>query len=234
MQDADRCFEDDDEERTLSTDTYFIDTTVELQPQEAPKVEEVVILPEKEREEREIPPPAATDRENATKRNNVIFDLTQKFDKMIENKNSSASSVEFGRPVKKSSAHVSRIQKQFSNYEMNSTHLPREPPPPMRHRSHRSVDRMDATVVPPPIGTPEASANLPSTTRSCVNLLTRTKGALIVKEDFIEPPKRVQSFHGRTDLLKQNAKTTMSSRFHTTLVKEGQQQETNSSSGKNL
>lgn len=91
-------------------------------------------------------------------------------------------------------------------------------------------------INPSPVNASKTVLPIPSKTKSCVNLknysattgthlslastsnvittptnstpATPTAGALIVKENFIEPPKRVtKSFHGRTDLSSKEAKS---------------------------
>lgn len=218
---GDHCFEDDDEERTLSTDTYLNELDSQ-QLMERPK--EVV-----------LPPPFPLDPVGgAPKRPDpMILNLAHKFDKLIE-----CPVVELERPVvkKKSPSHTSRIQKQISLYERDKTEVLEEHHKPVvRQRSHRSVERMESTsfvVIPEkspiPLSSSKPLSSAPCKTKSCVNLknyYTATSATsttpnaarpLIVKENFIEPPKRVtKSFHGRTDLLKEAAVAGSSYKFTT-------------------
>lgn len=198
---ADHCFEEDDEERTLSTDTFLneIDSQQLMEkPQETVQTEDLPTGGPK-------------------KPNPMILNLANKFDKLIEGPNLSVAELE--RPVvakKKSPLHTSRIQKQISLYEKSDS--VEESRPVQRQRSHRSVERMESTafaIVKPQPTTPDVHgttviklAPVPIKTKSCANLknyytatppATPNAGALIVKENFIEPPKRVtKSFHGRT------------------------------------
>lgn len=229
---ADHCFEEDDEERTLSTDTYLNDFDVnqllEVSRNE-PSVVEATSL---------VDCPGGP-----RKPNPMILNLAQKFDKMIQKTNqnpiSLADTEKIPHVKKKSSSHISLIQKQISLYERDPSI---EKERPIRQRSYRSVERMDSMTmsVADPLGESavvvKPSLPIPSKTKSCVNLknyyalnkdhatvTTASQpshaGALIVKENFIELPKRVtKSFHGRTDLLKQNSNINL--RFKTTLVQE--------------
>lgn len=222
---GDHCFEDDDEERTLSTDTYLNELDSQ-QLMERPT--EVVLLPP--------PPSTLVDPVGGTapkRPDPMILNLAHKFDKLIE-----CPVVELERPVvkKKSPSHTSRIQKQISLYERDKTEgLEERQRPAVRQRSHRSVERMESTsfvVIPEKTTTPLGASSAkplslaPGKTKSCVNLknyyaattstsnMPNAARALIVKENFIEPPKRVtKSFHGRTDLLKEAAVAGSSHRF---------------------
>lgn len=224
---ADQFFEDDDEERTLSTDTYLM----ELDSQQLMEPRESISIVASNS--------ATTTPIGPKKPNPMILDLAQKFDQIIESKTNqpAALSLDLERPVVKkklkSPTHVSRIQRQISLYERDSSatvHKER----PMRQRSHRSVERMETTKIALSQGgvreiIPKTTmtATFPSKTKSCVNLKNYdastskapNAGALIVKEVFIEPPKRVtKSFHGRTDLLKQSPGLNL--RFQTSFVPE--------------
>lgn len=234
---ADHLFEDDDEERTLSTDTYLM----ELDSQQLMESRESISTVAETTTTTPIAP---------KKPNPMILDLAHKFDKIIEsNTIQPAADLErpFAKKKMKSPTHVSRIQKQISLYERDSSataHKER----PMRQRSHRSVERMETTKIALSQGgtreiiprTTMTATTYPSKTKSCVNLKnydavavsgstsqpqfqsqsqsqTPKAGALIVKEVFIEPPKRVtKSFHGRTDLLKQSQGLNL--RFQTSFV----------------
>lgn len=225
------CFEeDDDEERTLSTDTYLNELDaiqrLEVSRNEAIPIESVA--------------PSTDSPAVPKKPNPMILNLAQKFDKMIQKNNPSPTvepeKLQHGK--RKNSSHISLIQKQISLYEREPTV---EKDRPIRQRSHRSVERMESMTMSVAAAVAKPSLPIHSKTKSCVNLknynsttkeqaITRTSsqpahaGALIVKENFIEPPKRVtKSFHGRTDLLKQNPNINL--RFRTTLVKESSSEE---------
>lgn len=259
---VDNCFEDDDEERTLSTDTYLneIVDSQQVMMEPPPPAQEIII-------------PADDNLMTAgpKKPNPMILNLANKFDKLLNNPSTTPLAEEAERrppsaPVAKklkSPSHISRIQKQISLYERDKTSEPDQPHhrPVMRQRSHHSVERMESisflnspslTTInnnnhTKPVALSSAAA-LPSKTKSCANLKhcyamgnniantsatitttpspsTPTSGALIVKENFIEPPKRVtKSFHGRTDLSSKEAVADGGSskqRFKTIPVQEG-------------
>lgn len=238
---AEHCFEEDDEERTLSTDTYLneLDANQLLDGSQNETVASV---------ETSSPSTLNCPGGGAKRANPMILNLAQKFDKIVQNNNNQSPHPEPALQLakKKSSSHISLIQKQISLYEREPTV---EKVRPIRQRSYRSVERMDSMTmsVADPLAdagqTTKPSLPVPSKTKSCVNLknyYSTTKdhsmattstdsskpshaGALIVKENFIELPKRVtKSFHGRTDLLKQNA---VNLRFRTTVVKESGSEE---------
>ncbi|XP_055685084.1 inositol hexakisphosphate and diphosphoinositol-pentakisphosphate kinase isoform X5 [Lutzomyia longipalpis] len=100
-----------------------------------------------------------------------------------------------------------RIQKQISAYERESRKMSmREPQPlapPLAQRESQSqhcisADNLTRSVVGEVVPEKEIAAK----TKSCANLKifsSNTPGALVVKEKFIAPPKRVaNSFHGKT------------------------------------
>lgn len=203
-----QCFDDDDEERTLSTDTYLneLDSQQLLTMQGHQERVAVPVPPVAEEEQQQQPLPPK-------KPNPMILNLAHKFNKLIEGPRSTAPVIEQERPIakRKSGCHTSRIQKQISLYERDKGMEERVAEEgSVRQRSHRSVERMETAAF---VVAAEKSHNncplsktiapAPSKTKSCANLKNcyASPGALIVKENFIEPPRRVpKSFHGRTDL----------------------------------
>lgn len=178
----------------------------------------------------------------------LIKSMASKFDKLVvecSKADDHQLSGDRGAAVKKKlSSHPSLIKKQISLYERDSSFEGATADGPIKPRL-RSVEQFEDGRSPQfshidamtsSYGHRAAlgmtSVAPPSKTKSCVNLknyqvpardtVAATSshcGALIVKEAFIEPPKRVsKSFHGKTDLLKQNPYINL--RFSTTLINE--------------
>ncbi|XP_059614977.1 inositol hexakisphosphate and diphosphoinositol-pentakisphosphate kinase isoform X10 [Phlebotomus argentipes] len=95
-----------------------------------------------------------------------------------------------------------RIQKQISAYERESRKMIAREPLPGENQPHYciSADDINRSVAESEVPR-QKKINKEAKTKSCANLkiFSNAPGALVVKEKFIAPPKRVaNSFHGKT------------------------------------
>lgn len=222
-------FDEEEEEQTLSTDTFF--TT------EMPYESNLVSVPPERNTSVSAPSsllPIQQEVNLPSKHNPAILSLTSKFNQMAESNQTPAETERPSSVKRKSPSHSSLIQKQISLYERDTSSKLKT--------CNRSIDFADETMDFVKISSGMTQTLVtPSKTKSCVNLKHyegnreastsrlqhQHSGALIVKENFIEPPKRVtKSFHGKTELLRQNPQML---RFRTTTVKEPDQGEEDAS-----
>ncbi|GAB0094057.1 Inositol hexakisphosphate and diphosphoinositol-pentakisphosphate kinase [Sergentomyia squamirostris] len=155
--------------------------------------------------------------------------------KKLSEKCSSEDHGQSSGAVSKATGRSPRIQKQISAYERG------EPPRKMSGKdcllqdSHYSADDLNKSLIETDV-VDERKIGRETKTKSCANLkiFSNAPGALVVKEKFIAPPKRVaNSFHGKTqfsqnaDLFRRTisqsgvtSEMTPANRFTTTIVPE--------------
>lgn len=195
-----RFLDDDEEEQTLSTDQFPVEEVAgNVQPSTSAQFLQPI-----------TPKPSLT-----------ILSLANKFDQIVlDRKNTLTEGCEKGTK-RKSSYQSSLIQRQISlydNYGSNEHKIQTK----MSFETMKSIDFDKISS-----NSENNSAIIPSKTKSCVNLKQyeashsksprSASAVIVVKETFIDPPKRA-SFHGKTDLQKQNLQNKY--RFKTTVVNE--------------